>query len=282
VGFKPTYGRIPLDGVIPLAFSLDHAGPLCRCVADAAHLFEALAKPEGGGLTGIRKGAQSLRIGVPRQYFFDHIHPEVRQAVLAAVAVFERLGAAIREVGLKGMGATARLAAEITGDEASAYHGQWVQRRPQDYGKDVRSLLRQGKKATAVSYIQAQQERRSYGEQFARVLGSVHLLLAPTLPVVAPGIDQKEVKIGSFREDTRHALLRLTRPGNLSGLPAISIPCGFSSEGLPVGLQLIGRPFDEATVLRAAYAYEQATPWHDRFPREAKSQVPGGRLSDGT
>ena len=268
VGLKPTFGRIPLDGVIPLAFSLDHVGPLCRCVTDAAHLFEALAKPDRWAVTEIHKGVQSLRIGVPRQYFFDRIHPEVRRAVLEAVAVFERLGAAIREVDLKGMGRTAQMAAEITGDEALAYHGKWMQRRPQDYGKDVRSLLRQSKKTTAVSYIQAQQERQLYREHFARVLDSVHLLLAPTLPVVAPGIDQKEVKFGRFCEDTRHALLRLTRPGNLSGLPAVSIPCGFSSEGLPVGLQLIGRPLDETTLLRAAYAYEQATPWHCRFPRE--------------
>jgi aspartyl-tRNA(Asn)/glutamyl-tRNA(Gln) amidotransferase subunit A len=272
VGFKPTYGVVPMDGVIPLAFSLDHVGPLSRCVADAAFLFEILAPSDEAGrgraVSEMRKGVKSLRIGVPRQYFFDRIQPDVRRAVLAAIAVLEQLGARISEVNLKGMEETAPLAAEITGDEALAYHETWLERRPQDYGKDVRSRLQQSKKRTAAAYIRAQRGMRAYRERLERVLDSVQLLAVPTLPVVAPAIDQKDVRIGRFREDVRLALLRLTRPGNLSGLPAISIPCGFSSERLPVGLQLIGRRFDEATLLRAAFAYEQATPWHRQFPPE--------------
>jgi aspartyl-tRNA(Asn)/glutamyl-tRNA(Gln) amidotransferase subunit A len=277
IGLKPTYGRVPLDGVIPLSFSLDHAGPLCRCVMDAAFLFDALANPDPADpirtATEIRKGVKSMRIGVPRQYFFDRIHPDVQQAVLTAITVFEQLGARIREVDLKGMEETAALAAEITGDEALSYHREWLEQRAGDYGRDVRSRLQESKKKTAAAYIQAQQKTRLYREELSRVLNSVRLLLAPTLPVVAPPIGQKEVRIGRFQEDVRLALLRLTRPGNLSGLPAISVPCGFSPEGLPVGLQLIGRRFDEGTLLRVAYAYERATPWHRQFPRDGWSPV---------
>ncbi len=275
VGLKPTYGRTPLDGVIPLALSLDHVGPLSRCVLDAAYLFEAIADPDPANpiqaVANIRKGVKSFRIGLPRQYFFDHIQPDVRRAVLAAAAVFEELGVEIAEVNLKGMGETATLAAEITGDEAIAYHEKWLERKPQEYGKDVRSRLELSKKSSAAVYIRAKQEMYAYRERLAQVLESIHLILAPAIPVVAPGIDQKEVRIGKSYEDTRQAMLRLTRPANLSGLPAISIPCGFSLEGLPIGLQLLGRHFDEATLLRAAYAYEQATPWHCHFPPEKQS-----------
>jgi aspartyl-tRNA(Asn)/glutamyl-tRNA(Gln) amidotransferase subunit A len=278
VGFKPTYGRVPLEGVIPLSFSLDHAGPLTRCVMDSAFLFEAIAETNtwnsnaGPDSAEIRKGVKSLCIGVPRQYFFDRLQPEVRRAVLASVSIFEQLGAQIREVNLKGMAETAELAAEITGDEALAYHKKWLELKPQDYGKDVKSRLRQSRNTTAVAYIQAQKALGSYRERFLQVLDSVHLLLGPTIPIIAPDLHQQEVMVGGCREDIRLALLRLTRPANLSGLPAISIPCGFSSDGLPVGLQLIGRPFDEATIFRAAYAYEAATAWHQQFPQDNQMQ----------
>jgi aspartyl-tRNA(Asn)/glutamyl-tRNA(Gln) amidotransferase subunit A len=272
VGLKPTYGRVPMAGVIPLAGSLDHVGPLSRCVMDAAYLFEAVAEPPIWNRNArkaraeIRKGVKSYRIGIPRQYFFDRLQPAVRKAVLEAIKVFTQLGAEIREVELKGMEDTARLAGKITGDEALVYHEEWLRRRPQAYGDDIRSRLQQCRKSTATSYIRAQQERTAYSERLAEALGECHLLLTPTLPVVAPFIEQTEVRIARSTVDVRLALLSLTRPGNLSGLPAISLPCGFSPEGLPVGLQLIGHRSGEATILRAAYAYEQATPWHRRFP----------------
>jgi aspartyl-tRNA(Asn)/glutamyl-tRNA(Gln) amidotransferase subunit A len=166
---------------------------------------------------------------------------------------------------------TATLAAEITGAEALAYHYRWLKRRPQDYGEDVQARLGLSSEMTAVTYIQALQKAQAYSERMARALESAELLLAPTIPIVAPDIDQKEVTIGKSHEDVRLALLRLTRPANLSGLPAISIPCGFSSEGLPIGLQLIGRRSGEMDLFRAAYAYEQATPWHRQFPEERSS-----------
>ena len=281
VGFKPSRGRVPLDGVIPLSFSLDHAGSLARCVMDAAIVFHAIADPADSGDAGrlalkIRKGIRALRIGVPRQYFFDRVQPEVRRAVLDAADVFKKLGAEVREVDLEDMQETERLAAVITGCEALAFHKKSLEQRPQDYGEDVRVRLRQSMTTTAVEYIQALREAYVYAKKFEQAMGSVQILLAPSIPMAALEIGQQEIKLGRAREDVRSALLRLTRPGNLAGLPAISIPCGFSSDGLPIGLQLIGYRFGDADLLRAAYAYEQATPWHLQFPPD----VPHARRAE--
>jgi aspartyl-tRNA(Asn)/glutamyl-tRNA(Gln) amidotransferase subunit A len=274
VGFKPTYGRVPMDGVIPLSFTLDHAGPLSRCIMDAAILFEIMAGASPGNRRGrslereIRKGISSIRIGIPRHYFFDRVHADVRRAVLAAVPVFEQLGAVVTEIDLKGLEDTARLAAEITGDEAVAYHLGWMEGKAAGYTEDVHARLQSNRNATAAAYIKALQELGAYRERMERVFDSVSLIMAPTLPVAAPPMDDTEVTTGRSREDVRTALLRLTRPANLSGLPAVSVPCGFTPGGLPVGLQLIGRRDDDVTVLRAAFAYESATEWHRRFPAD--------------
>jgi aspartyl-tRNA(Asn)/glutamyl-tRNA(Gln) amidotransferase subunit A len=271
VGFKPTYGRVPMNGIIPLSETLDHAGPLSRCVMDAAFLLDAVSAPTlwngdaGKAAREVRRGIRSFPIGLPRQYFFDRIQPGIRQCVLAAARIFEQLGADIREVDLKGMDQTPQLAAEITGCEAFAFHEKWLRARSMEYGEDVRLRLEQSRTVTAAAYIRSVQQKAIYSHGFDQAMKSVRLLLAPTLPLPAPPIKAREVRIGRAREAVRLAMLRLTRPGNLTGLPAISIPCGFS-EGLPVGLQLIGRRFDEAAVLRAAHAFESATPWHEHFP----------------
>jgi aspartyl-tRNA(Asn)/glutamyl-tRNA(Gln) amidotransferase subunit A len=287
VGLKPTYGTIPTKGVIPLSFSLDHVGPLCRCVADAAILFEALRCTDVRKtdwsmiLRNLRKTPRSMRIGIPRQYFFDRIHPEIRQAVLSSVAVFEDLGAAVTEVDLPPiMQETERLAAQITGDEAFAYHKNWLEEWPGDYGEDVRSRIELSRNSAASTYIQALRTLAAYRSCLDTVLTEVHFLITPTIPMAAPALDQNEVLFGKVHEPVRSALLRLTRPGNLSGLPAVSLPCGFSSKGLPIGLQLIGRRFDEATLLRAAYAYETATPWHQQFPSDERIRAPHKKIKN--
>jgi aspartyl-tRNA(Asn)/glutamyl-tRNA(Gln) amidotransferase subunit A len=273
VGLKPTYGRVPLKGVIPLAESLDHAGPLSRCVLDAALLFEAIAGPDPWApysgktaLSAIRKNINGLRIGIPKQYFFSRLQPDVRQAVAAALGIFDQLGAGICEINLKGMESTALLASDITAGEAFAYHANRLKQKPENYGEDLRFRLEQSRNMSALTYIQAQRKRAEYATMMEQALDPVHLLLTPTLPVTAPRIDQKYAQIGNSQKDVRSVLLSLTRPANLSGLPALSLPCGFSSEGLPIGLQLIGRRYDELTILRAGYAYENATAWHNRFP----------------
>jgi aspartyl-tRNA(Asn)/glutamyl-tRNA(Gln) amidotransferase subunit A len=273
VGFKPTYGRVSLEGIIPLSGSLDHAGPLTRSVMDAAFVFDVIAesspwKSANGAAQEIRQGIKSFQIGIPRQYFFDRVQPDVRRAVMAAIRIFEHLGAGITELNLKGMEETERMAAEITGCEALAFHEQWLSRKSRDYGEDVRKRLEQSRTVTATAYIQMMQMMQKYGRELDAALGKVNLILAPALPIEAPGIDEKVVKIGRSREDARRALLRLTRPANLAGVPAISVPCGFTAQKLPVGLQIIGRRFDDASVLRAAHAYESATSWHHNFPQE--------------
>jgi aspartyl-tRNA(Asn)/glutamyl-tRNA(Gln) amidotransferase subunit A len=277
VGLKPTYGRVPLDGVVPLATSLDHVGPLTRCVVDAALLLEVLAGsashqpgptalPPLPTLRQLRKGIRGLRIGIPTRFFYDHIQISVRQAVKRAIEDLEQLGASVRDVILTGMDETAVLAGEITAGEALAYHSNWLDKRSRDYGSDVRSRLESARSQSSLTYLKALERRRLYKERFMRVLEDVEVLVSPTIPIVAPLIEDQNIFIGSDQEDIRLALLRLTRPGNLSGLPSISVPCGFSSDGLPIGLQIMGREFDEARVLHAAYAYEQATPWHKRMP----------------
>jgi aspartyl-tRNA(Asn)/glutamyl-tRNA(Gln) amidotransferase subunit A len=266
VGLKPTYGRTSLRGVIPLATSLDHVGPLTRSVEDAALVLEVIAGPEKFS-KDLRKGVKAFTIGVPKQYFFDRLQPAVRRAVLDAIGVLEELGGKTREVRLEMMKETARLAGEITVAEAVAYHWRWLQKRAADYGADLSERMLANANMLSVTYLKAQELRARYRELFIEALNGVDVMVAPTLPVVAPRIEEEWVMRGRSKEDVRLALLSLTRPGNLTGLPAISVPCGFSSDGLPIGLQLTAKPFQESFLLRAAYAFEHATPWHLSFPR---------------
>jgi aspartyl-tRNA(Asn)/glutamyl-tRNA(Gln) amidotransferase subunit A len=278
VGLKPTRGLVPLHGVIPLAFSLDHVGPICRSVEDAAVIMEAIAapaapesgnRPRAGRLytRSLRGGVKGMRIGIPRQYFFDRLQKEVREFVLNACAALAGLGAELREVELKGMQDVPHLVGVITVGEAMAFHWKWLQARPGDYGDDVRGRMEGNRDQRTVDYLLAQEKRRRYTKSFVKVFDSVDVLAVPALPVLPPLIGQQEIPMGRGKEDVRVALLRMTRPGNLTGLPALSLPCGFTAGSLPVGLQLIGRHYGEPTLLQTAYAYEQATPWHKMFPQ---------------
>jgi aspartyl-tRNA(Asn)/glutamyl-tRNA(Gln) amidotransferase subunit A len=277
VGLKPGYGRVPLCGVIPLAPSLDHVGPICRCVRDAALLLEVIAGADPCDPAGcsppkehfcqeLGKGLKGLRLGVPRQYFFDRLQPDVRRNTLAAISLMEAAGAQVREVRLKHMNATGDLAGQITLAEALLYHSRWLQKHADDYGSDLRIRLKEGMQISALAYLRAQRLRDDYTRGFQDALQSVDFIVAPTLPVAAPCLAESNVHTGKGKENVRMALLRLTRPGNLTGLPAITLPCGFTSNGLPTGLQLIGRHMDEKTILRAAYAYEEMTSWHAECP----------------
>jgi len=282
VGLKPTYGRVPLHGVIPLSPSLDHVGPLCRCTEDTALVLREIVGADSRDsfsfgrrresfAQDLHKGLRRLRIGVPRQHFFDRIQRDVRRSILAAIGVMEENGAEVREIELHLLNRTESISAAIIGAEALIYHWRWLTSRPADYGADVRLRLESFDATSAASYLQARRQLHAYANEFDRVMKSVHILAVPTLPIVAPRIDAVEVEVGRHRESVRMALLRFTRPANLAGLPAISLPAGFSQEGLPIGLQLIGRRCDERTLLRAACAYEQAAPWKGRFPPSVHS-----------
>jgi len=277
VGLKPTRGLVSLHGVIPLAFSLDHVGPICRCVEDAALMLEVIASPAGRNSTTwpqmgrlfsrpLRQGIRGIRVGIPKQYFFDRLDKNVRGYVLTGCAILYQQGAELREVEFRGMKEAASLVGVITVGEALSYHWKWLRSRAGDYGADVRKRMEANRGQRTVDYLQAQEKRRMYTQAFVKVFESVDVVAAPTLPVLPPLIGQREIDWGRTKEDVRAALLRMTRPGNLTGLPAISLPCGYTADNLPVGLQLLGRHYDEATLLRAAYAFEQATPWHTMFP----------------
>lgn len=276
-GLKPTYGRVSRAGVLPLSWSMDHAGPMTRSALDAALVLRVLAGYDpadattsvlpvpdyAAALTGNIKG---LRVGVLRASFLDASAPEVRQAVEGAVKALESLGAVVDEVSLEHMGSVAAGAMAIVASEALAYHAEWVRTRPSDYQPDVLERLRAGAFVSGVHYVRGQQARALVRAEVNQALAKRDVLLSPATPIVATRIGEMDAVVGDGRVDVRSSLLRFTRPFNFSGHPACALPCGFTSGGLPIGLQIVGRPFDEATVLRAADAYQRATDWHTRRP----------------
>jgi len=276
-GLKPTYGRVSRAGVLPLAWSMDHVGPMCRNAADCALMLGAIAGYDPrdpstsvlpvpdyvAALTGEVKG---LRVGVLRSFFLESTGLALRQAVEEAVRVLEGLGASAHEVNLAGAQLAPGASFAVLSPEAYAYHEAWLRERPQDYGEDVRERLRVGAFVDASDYLKGQRARGVLRDEVNAALAQVDVLVCATTPIVATSVGQTEVTVEHAKVPVRGSLIRFTRPFNLTGHPAASIPCGFTAAGLPVGLQIIGRPFDEATVLRLADAYQRATDWHTRRP----------------
>lgn len=278
VGLKPTYGLVSTAGVVPLGTTFDHCGPIARNVTDACILLEAIAGkyPRGAARPGWRTLRKTLprrfRIGVPREFYFDRIEPDVRRSVEAAAKKFEVLGARVEEVSLPRLARAVEQATIVVVAEASAYHESqgYFPARAAEYGDDVRGHLEFGHKLLAVDYLRGMGACRDILGDFEAAFEDVDLILAPTAPISAPRVGETGVRVTGDREtSTRAELLRLTRPSNISGLPAISIPCGFTGEGLPVGLQLMGPRWGEARLLAIARAYEEATEWHTRRPNPA-------------
>jgi aspartyl-tRNA(Asn)/glutamyl-tRNA(Gln) amidotransferase subunit A len=275
VGLKPTFGRVSRHGVVPLAWTCDHAGPMTKTVEDAALMLRAMAGYDARdpatvrlavpnyarALTGDVKG---LRVGMPRNYFFDAIDPEVEEAVRKAIKTLEGLGASVHEVSFPHLGSMAITHACIVLTEAATYHEKWLRTRADDYQPDVRFSLEWGKLFMGMDYVQAQRVRELIRQDFAEVLRHVDVIAAPTVPAPASKVGEDPITIKGNKEGLVGAHIRLNRPSNHTGLPAISVPCGFTTAGLPIGFQLIGRAFDEATVLRAAHAYEANTPWRGK------------------
>ena len=277
VGLKPTYGRVSRHGLTPLAWSMDHPGPMVRTVEDAAITMNVIAGHDPrdmasadlpvpdytAALTGDIKG---LRVGVPRQFFDAPLDPEVRQSVDDALKHLESLGAEVQEVDFPEFNDAAAISTTMLMAEASACFRDLLASDGEQLYEPVRLRLEAGLFISAADYLRAQQARAAFDRAARRLLGEVDLLVGPTEPVTAPPLLQQQVLAGEQEIGTVAALTQYTRPYNITGFPAISVPCGFSSEGLPIGLQLAGRPFDEETVLRAAHAYEQSTEWHFRRP----------------
>ncbi|HLZ69089.1 MAG TPA: amidase [Dehalococcoidia bacterium] len=276
VGLKPTYGRASKAGVLPLSYLLDHPGPIVQSVEDAAIVLGAIAgyDPDDPATVPVpvidytaelRAGVGGLRVGVLRSYFFERLDDEVRAAVEAAIATLRGLGAEPRDVEIPGIQEAVASLFGIVLVEAQAIHAEPLASRPADFGPDVGAILSQPTPPTA-AVAAALRAKDVLSVAMRRELETVDLLLTPTTPLPAIPIGQETVKYGGVEEPAIAAFVRCTGPFNASGLPALSLPCGFTRAGLPIGLQLAGRPFDEATVLRAGHAYEQATEWHRRRP----------------
>jgi aspartyl-tRNA(Asn)/glutamyl-tRNA(Gln) amidotransferase subunit A len=276
-GIKPTYGRVSRAGVLPLAWSMDHVGPMCRSAADCALMLGAIAGHDprdpstsslpvpdfSAALTGNVKG---LRVGVLRAFFLESTGVALRQAVEEAVRALEKLGAVAHEVDFAGAALTPGASFAVLLPEAYAYHEEWLRTRPEDYGEDVRERLRVGAFVSGSDYLKGQRVRGLLRDELNAAFAQADVLVCATTPIVATPVGQTEVTVEHARMAVRTSLIRYTRPFNLTGHPVASVPCGFTAAGLPVGLQIVGRAFDEATVLRVADAYQRATDWHKRRP----------------
>ncbi|HEX8996952.1 MAG TPA: amidase [Ktedonobacterales bacterium] len=289
-GLKPTYGLVSRAGVIALSWSYDHAGPLAHTVEDCALLLDELAgydpRDPGSieaptldftaGLMARREPAEvarGARIGVPRQFFFDGAEPEVEALVRAAIETFKGLGAEIVDVDMP---------EELNDDlfdvayravqrpEATLYHTEmgWFPARADRYTPATRDALSQGAQVLATAYVHAQRVRQALTTKLRALLGSLDALAMPTLPIVAPRIDAlaEPIRLGAGEATVGYATLRNTFPFDLTGQPALALPCGFTGAGLPASLQLVAGHFNEPALLRLGHAYQRVTDWHTRQP----------------
>jgi aspartyl-tRNA(Asn)/glutamyl-tRNA(Gln) amidotransferase subunit A len=271
VGIKPTYGRVSARGVIPLSWSLDHVGPLAATVGDAAVVLQAIAGydpldvcsadvPAADYVSGLRDDLKTLRVGVPRAHFYDGLDFDVGAAVEQALVVIRALVADVRDVRI-----------EVSSDrtvqaaESYAYHADHVAHSPELYQPETLRRIRSGANISATEYIQRRRELDVERRRAHDIFAEVDMLITPTMPIPAPAIADLKKDPDALRP-AELALLRNTRPFNVWELPAISVPCGFTKSGLPIGLQIAGPHWREDLVFRLAYAYESATVWHKRRP----------------
>jgi aspartyl-tRNA(Asn)/glutamyl-tRNA(Gln) amidotransferase subunit A len=291
VGLKPTFGRVSCRDVVALVPTFDHVGPLARSAGDAALILGAIAgrdpfdantlsQPRFASFADVRQLAKRLRVqftkkrplklGLPREYFFASVSEDIREAVKSAVRSFEQLGAIVEEVSLPNINDGDDASTTIALAEATHYHQSqgWFPAHLAEYGDDVRKRLEMGLDIRAADYLAAREIQKSVRAEFDAVLTRVDAIIAPTVPITAPRIGQNVVQIESAEEPARGALIRLNRPANFTGLPAISLPCGWSEENLPIGLQLIGRAWGEEQLLIIAKLFEEAHPEFHRHPSQ--------------
>lgn len=276
-GLKPTYGRVSRHGIFPLCWTMDHPGPLARSVEDCAVILQAIAGHDDNDTAsatlpvpdyraGLGAGVSGLRIGVPNRYFYDQSDAEVDTLVRAALSEYERMGARLVDIDIAHIEHAAGAAMAIYLAEATAYHEDQISNDPTLYSEQVRTFLELGNQVLAKDYLHAQRYRTLLGHTIADLFDDIDILATPTLPIVAPLIGQAEVEIRGDEDSVFGALLRNTEPFDLTGLPALVLPCGFSSDGLPVSLQLVSAAFDESRILAAGHAFQRETDWHTRQP----------------
>ncbi len=286
-GLKPTYGLVSCAGIIPLSWSYDHAGPIARTVEDCAILLDTLAgfdpldpnsidvpTPDYTAALAAQRAPEDAvrgtRIGVPGYYFFDYLDSEVEAAVRAAIARFEELGATVETVDVPHEldSLFDEVYRGVQRPEAYTYHMDmgWLTERAELYTPTVRLNLEAGANYSAADYIRAQQQRRQFTRTMRDLLERVDALITPTVAVAAPPIEGYDAWFKVDGREIPGGSLRLTFPFNLTGQPALALPCGFTRSGLPIGMQLVGRHFGEATLLRLGHAYQRVTDWHQRQP----------------
>jgi len=276
VGIKPTYGRVSARGVIPLSWSLDHVGPLAATVGDAAAVLQVIAGYDsldacsadvavGDYVSALQDGVKKLRVGVPRAHFYEELDDEVRSAVEQALTVIKTLVADVRDLQID------RATMEVTKDrtvqtaESYAWHADNVARSPELYQPETLRRILRGADISAAEYIRRRRELDEGRRRAHELFAEADLMVTPTMPIPAPAIADLKKNPEALRP-AEIVLLRDTRPFNVWGLPAISVPCGFTKSGLPIGLQIAGPHWREDLVLRLAHAYERATQWRERRP----------------
>ncbi len=274
VGIKPTYGRVSRYGVLPLSSSLDHAGPLTKTTWDAAAVLNVLAGYDPNDPSSSKKevpnyftsfddenlSLEGLKIGVCERYYFEQLHPDVEESVRAAIRQFEALGATIVEIDIPFISESAQMQGIITAAEAYTYHSSYLKERSDEYGKNVLKRLEIGQFTPAWAYVQAQRYREKVKQEWHEIYKKIDLLLAPTTAIPAFPLHCETITLNGMDVNPRDfGVLGRTSPSNFNGFPSISVPCGMTSKGLPIGLQIQGRPFEEGLIFRAANAFEQAS-----------------------
>lgn len=277
-GIKPTWSRVSRHGVMPLSHSLDTVGPLARSAADCALLLQAIAgadadDPQASGepvedyVAALSRPPEGLKVCVPERLLDAEAHPEIAQAVRAAAAVLRELGVQVKEIDAPDLDTLSAHCLIVMQAEASSLHGAWMRERPQDYSSLVRARLEAGYAIPAAAYLDCLRARGPALELFCRgTLGGTDALLMPVMPVLTPTIVATDIGGGPAMAKTFGEITRYLRWVNFLGVPSLALPCGFDSRGLPLGMQLVGRPFSEATLLRLGHAYQGATDWHGRVP----------------
>ena len=275
VGLKPTWGRISCEGTVPLSPLLDCTGPLARNVRDLAILTDAIfdrvgREPNFATPSTLRADPKKFSLGLPRQMFFDVLSPEVRTAFDSALRDLSHLGMKTVDLSIPLLDETEEAGNQIAWAEATFFHQQqgYFPARAADYGDDVRSRLEMGAKVSAVDFLQALEIQKQFVQQLHLALAEadVDAIAVPTTPIEAPLLNQETSRIGAHDYPTRALLLRLNRPANLAGTPSLSVPCGFTRAGLPIGLQIMGGVSSESTLLRIANIFERARPQTRRPP----------------
>ncbi len=283
VGLKVTYGRVSRHGGLPLSWSMDTVGPMARTVGDVAALLQVMAGHDpkdpttrsgdlpdylaaAGEPRGPGKPLAGIRVGVPHTGLLESTEPDVGAAIQGALGVLKDAGASLVEVDFPPLGEVVGAHRAILFSEASAAHEDLIRRRGHELSGDVRVLLESGLFLTATQYLGAQQARANIVARYRRLWTGFDVLATATSPIVATGPEATTHVVGGKETPLVRLYLDATLPFNLTGQPALSLPCGFTKAGLPVGLQLVGRPFEEATLLLAGAAYERATDWHARMP----------------